>query len=222
MLQILSDLSIFSSVQGMFGLIVASFTTIISVVNPLAATPVFLTLTRNDTDKERFQQAKRSIIYMFFILLVFLFLGTFILQFFGISLPGIRIAGGLIIMRAGYSMMDPSDGGKKLSPAVRADAMEKADISLSPMAMPILAGPGSIAACIGLGSQTTFATDYISLTISLVLVSLVTFSVLSIAPKAVKYMGASGLTVMTRMMGFLALSIGVQFIISGISRYFEI
>lgn len=222
MFNILADLSIFESVEGFISLIITSFISIITIVNPLAVTPAFLSMTRDNSDQERATQVKWASIYMFFILLTFLLLGTYILQFFGISMPGIRIAGGLIILKVGYGMMDPDSNNKKLSAAVRADAIEKQDISFSPLAMPMMAGPGSIAVVIGLGSQVDVIFDYGALILALVMVVLVTFGVLAIAPKAVKYLGASGLTVMTRMMGFLALSIGVQFIISGISRFFQI
>jgi len=220
--KILTDLSIFESINSFVGLVVTSFISIITIVNPLAVTPAFLSMTRDDTNEEKAQQVKRASIYMFFILLTFLLFGTYILQFFGISMPGIRIAGGLIILKVGYSMMDPDSNNKKLSASVRADAIEKDDISFSPLAMPMMAGPGSIAVVIGLGSQVDIIYDYGALIIALILSVLVTYGVLAVAPKAVKYMGASGLTVMTRMMGFLALAIGVQFIISAISRFFQI
>ena len=89
------------------GLLFASFTSLFSVVNPLAAMPLFLSLTDRFSDAERDQTALWASFYMFGVLIVFLLIGTFILSFFGISLPGIRIAGGLIIMRAAYSMLNP-------------------------------------------------------------------------------------------------------------------
>lgn len=159
---------------------------------------------------------------MFAILLVFLFIGTYVLSFFGISLPGVRIAGGLIIMRAGYSMLNPDDSGKKLTEEGEAAALEKEDVSFSPMALPLLSGPGSIAVVIGFASQATSLIDYAVNAISISLVVIFTYILLRLAPISAKYIGYTGLNVMTRLMGFIVLAISVQFILSGISQYFNI
>ena len=159
---------------------------------------------------------------MFGILIVFLFIGTYLLNFFGISLPGVRIAGGLIIMRAGYSMLNPDDSGGKITEEGEAAALEKEDVSFSPMALPILSGPGSIAVVIGFASQASGPTDYIVNAISITLVVLFAYTLLRLAPISKKYIGYTGLNVMTRLMGFIVLAISVQFILSGISQYFNI
>lgn len=205
---------------GVAGLLFASFTSLFSVVNPLAAMPIFLSLTEKYGEKERVQTAKKASIYMLGVLLTFLLIGTFILSFFGISLAGIRIAGGLIIMRAAYSMLNPERGGRKLSDEDEAAAREKEDISFSPLALPLLSGPGSIAVVIGFATQAEGVTDYLINGISVLLVVLITYLILRLAPISAKYIGPAGLNVMTRLMGFIALAISVQFILSGISRYF--
>ncbi|REL38785.1 MarC family NAAT transporter [Rhodohalobacter sp. SW132] len=207
---------------GAFALLVASFTSLFSVVNPLAAMPVFLSLTNRFTHEERKRTAFKSCLYMFALLVVFLLIGTYVLSFFGISLPGVRIAGGLIIMRAGYSMLNPKDPGKKLTEEGEAAALEKEDISFSPLALPLLSGPGSIAVVIGFASQAASPTDYLVNAISIFLVVLTTFGFLRLAPISAKYIGYTGLNVMTRLMGFIVLAISVQFILSGISQYFNI
>ena len=203
-------------------LLLASFTSLFSVVNPLAAMPVFLSLTNRFEEKERARTAKWASIYMFGVLIVFLLIGTFVLSFFGISLPGIRIAGGLIIMRAGYAMLNPEDSGKKLTDEDEAAAMEKEDISFSPLALPLLSGPGSIAVVIGFASQASSVSDYVVNAISIFLVVVVSYILLRLAPISAKYIGQTGLNVMTRLMGFIVLAISVQFILSGISQYFRI
>ena len=205
---------------GVAGLLFASFTSLFSVVNPLAAMPIFLSLTEKYGEKERVQTAKKASIYMLGVLLTFLLIGTFILSFFGISLAGIRIAGGLIIMRAAYSMLNPERGGRKLSDEDEAAAREKEDISFSPLALPLLSGPGSIAVVIGFATQAEGVTDYLINGFSVLLVVLMTYLILRLAPISAKYIGPAGLNVMTRLMGFIALAISVQFILSGISRYF--
>ncbi len=211
-----------SSVMGVGALLVASLSSLFSVVNPMAAMPVFLSLTEDSTDQERARTARKASIYMFLVLLIFLLAGTFILSFFGISLPGMRIAGGLIILRAGYSMLNPEKDGKKLSEEDQDAAKEKEDISFSPLAMPLLSGPGSIAVVIGLGSQTQGPVDYVVIAVAVFMTALLAYSILRVSPWLVRYIGKTGMTVMTRMMGFIALCIGVQFIINGIAKFYGI
>lgn len=224
MFEFISEISTDSNsfLLGSIGLLFASFTSLFSVVNPLAAMPVFLSITNRFSDDEQVRTAKKACIYMFGILIVFLLIGTYLLSFFGISLPGVRIAGGLIIMRAGYAMLSPDDSGKKLTEEGEAAALEKEDVSFSPMALPLLSGPGSIAVVIGFASQAGRPTDYLINVVSVFLVVLATYILLRLAPISEKYIGYTGLNVMTRLMGFIVLAISVQFILSGISQYFNI
>ena len=225
MFELISDPALTDDNSWLFGavaLLLASFTSLFSVANPLAAIPVFLSLTNRFTDEERVRTAKKACMYMFGLLIVFLLIGTYVLSFFGISLPGVRIAGGLIIMRSGYGMLNPEDPGKKLTEEGQAAAMEKEDVSFSPLALPILSGPGSLAVVIGFASQATGPIDYIVNAISILMVVLISYALLRLAPISKKYIGYTGLNVMTRLMGFIVLAISVQFILSGISQYFNI
>lgn len=203
------------------GLLLASFSSLFSVANPTAVMPLFLSLTHDYSENERKSTARWTCIYMFMILATFLFAGTAILGFFGISLSGIRIAGGLIIMRAAFSMLNPDKSGKKLTDEDKEEAMQKDDITFSPLAMPMLSGPGSIAVVIGFASQATGLTDYFIHSISITLVVFIAYVVLRLSPVIMQYMGTSGMNVMTRMMGFIALAISVQFILSGVSVFFN-
>jgi multiple antibiotic resistance protein len=98
--------------------------------------------------------------------------------------------------------------------------LEKEDISFSPLALPLLSGPGSIAVVIGFATQAESFFDYLINGISIFLVVVATYGLLRLAPISAKYIGHTGLNVMTRLMGFIALAISVQFILSGIGRYF--
>jgi len=216
-----SELNAFSTnFGGAATFLLATFTSLISVANPLAAMPVFISLTKRNTDKERIAIAKKTSFYMFLILTIFLLGGTYIIAFFGISLPGIRIAGGLIIMRAAVSMLNPESPGRKLSEEDQEAAREKADISFSPMAMPMLSGPGSIAVVLGLASQSGSIIDLSVVILAILLVALISYFILRIAPVSARYIGPSGMSAVTRMMGFIAMAIAVQFILNGISTYF--
>lgn len=203
-------------------LFIAAFTSIISVANPLAAMPVFLSLTEHNTGSERAVIAQKSSFYMFLVLIIFLLAGTYIMSFFGISLPGIRIAGGLIILRAAYAMLNPDHSERKISEEAQEAAKDKEDISFSPMAMPMLSGPGSIAVVIGLASQAEGFLDLAVISVAILLVALLSFTVLRLAPFSTKYIGPAGMSAITRMMGFIAMAIGVQFILNGISKFFGV
>ena len=221
--EFLKDIIPFStSVMGTGALLFASFSSLFSVVNPITAMPVFMSLTEDESDKEKARTARKASVYMFFVLIIFLLAGTYILSFFGISLPGIRIAGGLVIMRAGFSMLNPETGGRKLSDEDEEAAKEKQDISFSPLAMPLLSGPGSIAVVIGFGSQASGVVDYVINGVAVFLVALLAWGILRVAPWLNKLIGKSGMTVITRMMGFIALAIGVQFVINGIAKFYGI
>ncbi|SHF27779.1 multiple antibiotic resistance protein [Fodinibius roseus] len=208
--------------SGSTALLIAAFTSIISVANPLAAMPVFLSLTERSTGIERITIAQKASFYMLLILLLFLWAGTYIMSFFGISLPGIRIAGGLIILRAAYSMLNPEQPDRKISKEAQEAAKGKEDVSFSPMAMPMLSGPGSIAVVIGLASQAEGFIDLVIITIAIVFVALIAYGVLRIAPFSATYIGPTGMNAITRMMGFIAMAIGVQFILNGISGFFGV
>lgn len=178
--------------------------------------PVFLALTKGDDEDSRNKQALKSAVWMMLILITFFLAGSYIMSFFGISLEGIRIAGGLMIMRASYSLLNPNEGGKKLTPEDEAEAITKEDISFSPMAMPMLSGPGSIAVVLGLASTITEWHQYVLTILAIVVTAIVSWSILRLSPFGVKYLGKTGMNAMTRMMGFLGLTIGVQFIINGV------
>jgi multiple antibiotic resistance protein len=197
--------------------LLTTFVSILAIVNPFTAMPVFLALTEKQTHRERNQQAMRGVIYMVMILLTFLFGGAYIISFFGISIEGIRIAGGLMIMRFAYSLLNPKEGGRKITSEDEEESRQKEDISFSPLAMPLLSGPGSIAVVLGFSSQAEAFGDYLVLTVAILLVATACFAVLRISPKLVKLLGKTGMTALTRMMGFIALCIGVQFIINGIT-----
>ncbi len=190
-------------------------------MNPFGAMPVFLALTQNDSPEYRNTQIKKSSSYIILILALFLVAGTYIKSFFGISLDGIKIAGGLLIMQASFSLLNPKHSGKKLKNEDVDEGIDKEDISFSPLAMPMLSGPGSIAVILGLSASAKDFVDYLVIFIAIILTAVTAYLVLRISPWAVKLLGKSGMTALTRMMGFIGLCIGVQFIITGIQSFFS-
>jgi multiple antibiotic resistance protein len=206
---------------GAAGLALAAFVSIISVANPFSGMPVFTSLTIYNTKEERAVIAKKAAIYMFCILVVFLVAGTYIISFFGISLAGIRVAGGFIIARSAWNMLSPSDEEVKLSDEHQEEAKTKDDIAFTPLAMPLLSGPGSIAVVIGLASQAAGSFGhYIAIAIGIFCCAVASYFIFRLGPIASKYIGDTGMNVVTRLMGFIVMAIAVQFVLSGIRQFF--
>jgi multiple antibiotic resistance protein len=187
-----------------------------SVVNPLGAIPMFLTLTADDTREERNHTSLMTSIYFVIILMSFFWAGTYILGFFGVSIFALRIAGGIVIMMSGFALLNGNTTKKRVGEKVRKEAIEKEDVSFTPMAMPMLSGPGSISLLIG------YFTEYEELSSKFVIAGVIAFTgiliyfILRSSPLLFKLLGESGLKAVARIMGFIVLAIGVEYIISGI------
>jgi multiple antibiotic resistance protein len=160
------------------------------------------------------QQARMAGIYMAAVLLVSLFAGALIMTFFGISLPALRIAGGMVVARVGFRMLDP-EPEEELPEAHREEALETREIAFMPVAMPLLSGPGSIAVTISMATEVDRAPQYLAVAIGVVLVSLASWLVLRSATRVAAFLGNTGMNVVTRLMGFILVCIGVQFVLRG-------
>jgi multiple antibiotic resistance protein len=136
------------------------------------------------------------------------------MEFFGISIPGLRIAGGLMVTRVAMSMLAPKDDGTQ--PEARREAVEKSDVSFTPLAMPSLSGPGAIAITIGMASEVDHVVEYIAILVGIVVVCLLCWAALRASTSVVRFLGANGLDAVSRIMGFLLLCVGVQFIVNGV------
>lgn len=186
-----------------------------AIVNPFAAMPVFVSLTQRDDRSWRRLMALRASITMFAILAIFFFIGSYLLHFFGISIQGIKVAGGLIILKAGYDLYN-QHGKSEIS----LSSNPKKDISFSPIAMPLLSGPGSIAFVIGLSSDMDNFTNYIIAIVSIIVVSVATFLILASSRLIIKVIGESGLEKMSRIAGFITMAVGIQMILTGVKDFF--
>lgn len=191
-------------------------------MNPFSTAPLFVSLTAGFDTKRRHRDALMACIYAFGILLLFLLLGTAIIDFFGISVPGIRIAGGLIISALGFQMLFPATvpGGSAGSGA------SELEIAFTPLAMPSLAGPGSISVVVTAASQikSNYPEDY-GLIYAGVIVGIagtlfIAWLILRTASSMARLLGPSGIDALTRIFGFLLVSIGIQFLLTGVSDFF--
>jgi multiple antibiotic resistance protein len=177
---------------------------------------MLVSLTASFTDGERLLVVRRACIYTFCILAAFLAAGGLIMQFLGISIPGLRIAGGLVIAVVGFGMVFSPPSASKNG----AELPTQRDIAFTPLAMPSLAGPGSIAVVIGM-SSTAQASDgvilrHVMIGVGIALTAVVSYFVLRSATALARFLGPTGVSAMTGIMGFLLVCIGVQFVINGV------
>jgi len=193
---------------------------LITITNPVSKIPLFLALSHDMDAVKRNEQARKACIYAFAILTVSLFAGVLILETFGISYGALRIAGGLTVMTVGYRMLfDAPDTGALPSPAHN-------DIAFFPLAMPGISGPGSIATVIGIATEIAElktggqrALAYTATVGSIVVTCIAIWLTLHSAKYVSRVIGREGLNAATRMMGFLLICVGVQFVASGIRSF---
>ena len=204
------------NVTHLWGIFLGTVIGLLPIINPLSAGPTFLAITEGDTAERRREQARKGCLYMVAILVSFLIGGTFIMNFFGISIPGLRIAGGILLTGIGMTMLSSQKAQLKESDEEREAARRKVDISFSPLAMPMLSGPGSIAVTLGFTSLATGWIDYVAIIAGIVSVALITYLVLRISGRLVLFIGPVGVNAMTKIMGFLIMCMGVQFVVNGI------
>ena len=183
--------------------------------------PILLALTGDYTAKEKMKVAFKAVIYFSIILLVSFFLGIYILSFFGITVDALRIAGGIIIFGSGAALLKGDfEKDRAVDKKVKEEAMIKDDISLTPLAIPMLAGPGSISYLIGIKEEYNNLSDYGMVIGVILLTALLTYGVLLIAPRFLKFLGEGGFKSLSRIIGFIVMSIGVQYVIGGISSVY--
>ena len=199
-------------------ILLATFTTLFSLVNPFGAMPVFLTLTSDDSGSERLRIALRACLYMVAILSIAFLAGQYILNFFGISIQHLRIAGGILLMRSAFDLLTPGANRDRVGPAALEESKLKDDVSFTPLAMPMLSGPGSMAIFIGLIRPTY--TDKAMTIVGFVLVALAAFVILVSSLRLTRVLGKPGMAAMARIIGFITLAIGVNFFATAIAALF--
>lgn len=192
----------------------ACFAAIFPIVNPFSAAALLLALTPGETAKRRGGQARRAVLFMTGIMIVSYFAGSYILSFFSISQPALVLAAGLLVCRSGWRALTNTE---RLTQAQQREGRAKVDISLTPLGMPMLAGPGTISVVIGLSADARGILFHMAALAAILAVSLVSSLVLSAAPTVVRILGQTGQAAVSKVMGLIILCVGVQFLINGLS-----
>lgn len=189
------------------------FTSLFTITSPLSTMPVFLTMTQSLDEKERRAVAIRATLVACSALLLFVLAGQFLFKFFGISTNGFRIVGGIIIFRIGFDMLQAKYTPMNLR---KEEIKEYAnDVSVAPLGIPLLCGPGAIANAIVLMQEAHSLEMKTALIMAIILVYLITFILLRWAGQLVKFIGETGNNVMMRLMGLILMVIAVECFVSG-------
>ncbi len=198
---------------------------LMSIINPLGSVPIFLGLSSDMTEPERNRSARMAAIAVAIILTVSALCGKEILEFFGIGLDSFRIGGGILIMLMAISMLHAKTTHIKHTPEEAEEATEKEDISIVPLAMPLLAGPGAISTVIlytnDIGGHGSFKlVSFTAVETAILTVSLSTWLFLRLAVPIGDRLGTTGINVASRIMGLILTAIAVEFIATGMKNMF--
>jgi multiple antibiotic resistance protein len=203
---------------GRFALV--TFTSMLFIVDPIAAIPTYLVITQQETPTERRRTARRACIAMTVLLVVFAATGTMLFQAFGITLPAFRTAGGLVLWFVAMDMLH----GERRTQEGRDEVYEgqiKEDVALTPLAIPMLAGPGAISTAIVVAGQARGVVQTVAVYVSIVLTGILSYLSLRLGEPLLGRLGKTGIRVVTRIMGLILAAVAVQFVFSGVREAFR-
>ena len=190
-----------------------TFAALFSVINPLGTVPIFVGLTKSNTKSERNTTALWAALNVLIILVISFFIGKYILIFFGISLDALKIAGGLIITSSGFALLTGKfTEHKGMKKREKDDAFNRSEVTLTPLAIPMLAGPGTISLLITYNQEYTLDMDRVYIVAAILFTAIIIYAVLRSSFLIVKILGASGINALSRIIGFVVIAIGVEYI----------
>lgn len=195
---------------------ILSFTSLFVIVDPVGLIPTFLAMTRQNTISERVRMAHLASLITFGILIMSFFFGQRLLSTFGITLPAFEIAGGIVLLLVALDMLQARRTALKETQEETAEGIDKHDVAVTPLAIPMLAGPGAITAVILLANKVETFSQYVILAGNIALVSLLTFLILWTVASRSKMLSGIALKIMGRLMGLILAAIAIQFILNGI------
>ena len=195
--------------------IILTYTSLLAIINPLSAIPVFLGMTASYSPAHRRHTLLRAVLTAWLVLVSFAVLGTAILNLFGITTQAFQIAGGILFFGIGMDMLQARRSRVKATEEEEAEGAGKADVGIVPLGIPVLAGPGAITTVVALVSSAPTWQHTLLLQASIFSVLITAWVLLGIAPLVFRHLGQTGLNVVTRLMGLLVMVVGVQFVING-------
>lgn len=200
--------------EGYLQFALVTFASVLFIVDPIAVIPTYLVITQGQTPAQRRVTARRACVAAAILLTVFALAGSRIFSLFGITMPAFRIAGGLILWLVAMDMLHGTRSTQEGTAEIT-EGRAKDDVALTPLAMPMLAGPGAISTVMVLAGQARTTAHTAIVYASIVITLFISWITLRVAEQLVARMGQTGIRVMTRIMGLLLAAIAVQFVITG-------
>jgi multiple antibiotic resistance protein len=209
-------------IQRELALFVATFTTLLAIINPLEVLPIYLKLLAGADQSTHRSVALKSCMYAIALCFFFLIFGTLLMRIFGVPLSMVRIVGGIILMKIGFELFSSSPSGKN---NMLGGDPASGNIAFVPLAMPLMFGPGAIATVLGMASKirqsTTEVWSFLAITAAIVTTMFVTFLCLAYADTLTKKLGPMGIDAATRIVGFFVSAMGVGLIFDGVIEVLE-
>lgn len=205
-----------------FTFVLKSLVSIFAILNPFGALPVFVGLTENYSEKDRHFVIRHSVYYVFGILTFFLLFGEILFKIFGINIGSLEVAGGILLSLVSINMVFGNPHKERTSKDELAEAEDKANIALVPLAIPLLSGPGAIATVITLSTSVKNFFLYAAIFIAIIIACIAVYFVLFSSSFLNKFLGKIGIGIISRLMGIILLAISVQFIVNGAKMLFPV
>ena len=191
-------------------------TTFFTLINPVGIAPILLVMTERFSKEEKINIAWKGSLTAFITLIIFSILGSVIFNIFGITIEAFQIMGGILFFRSGFRMSEAKIGRSRITPMEREESQESDDLAISPIGIPLIAGPGAITASMLLSSQTPQFYSYATVGVSIFVVLAVVYLILRNGGLLMKALGYTGMRVIQRLMGLVLMVIAVQFVINGV------
>lgn len=195
------------------------FGSLLSIVDPFAAVPIFLALSGASDGAERRAMAMRASVTCFVVLTAFALAGTVIFDFFGITIPAFKVAGGLVLFVVGLEMMRAKQSDTRATAEEQSEAASREDVGIIPLGVPLLSGPGAIATSMVLAGRARTLPERAAVHAAILAVAAVTFGVLSSATLVSRALGRTGLNVIGRVMGLILAAVAMQFVLDGLREW---
>ena len=201
--------------------ILLSFSSLFTLLNPIGTAPIILALTESFDLPAYKKIIRKSLIVACCILLLFAVLGKVIFTFYGITIYAFKIAGGILFLRIGINMVEAKVSRTKSTPKESEEATLSEDIALTPIGMPLIAGPGAITSVMILSAEAVTYGQMIIFYFNIIITLLITYIILSWGKKLTKKLGTSGLRIIERIMGMILMVVAIQFILDGLNIVIE-
>lgn len=196
-----------------------TFPAVFFIMDPLGLLPIFVAITSNDSEDKRQRTARRATLIAFGLMTFFTIFGSFVFKLFGISMSALKIAGGILLLMTATDMLRAQPSRTRSSPEETHESEAKEDVAVVPLAMPLLAGPGSIATAMVLAARGPNWTYAIPVVISIGITCIITYLLLRAAGRLNRLLGTTGIAVLERIMGLLLAAIAVQFVADGVMMF---